>query len=168
MDHFINNDLPRIRDSNNTADKLREGEILQFFITVSADENVREYVRLVAKEWYRVTHGEDDDPAVLATVFFFVATGLPPKASMLLKEAKEVIRIFRNSGFNSQAVTDFIVNHAPEANRGDLLKFWEEELKSEAEVYLADNDPDFPDSHMERALDYLRKHCSATWKGRGR
>ncbi|MFZ4537941.1 hypothetical protein [Propionivibrio sp.] len=169
MDRFIEKDLPQIREPGSTADKLLYGDCIQsYFISESLDEDVREYDRLVAKEWDRVTRGEADDPAVLATVFFFVATGLPPKASMLLKEAKEVIRLFRTSGFNSQAVTDFVVNHAPEAIREDLQKSWTDDLKDEAEEQLADNDPNFPDTHMDRGLDYLRKTCAAAWKGNRR
>ena len=69
-----------------------------YFVSESLDEDVREYDRLVAKEWDRVTRGEADDPAVVATVFFFVATGLPPKASMLLRRPK------KSSAFSGRAV----------------------------------------------------------------
>jgi hypothetical protein len=169
MDRFIERDLPQIRDAGNTADKLLYGDSAEvYFVSESLDEDVREYDRLVAKEWHRVTGGDADDPAVLATVFFFLATGLPPKASMLLKEAKEVIRVFRTSGFASRAVIDYVDNHAPEAMREDLQKFWEDDLKSEAQEQLADNDPNWPDIYMERALEYLRKTCCAAWKGRAR
>ena len=136
-----------------------------FFVAESVDDDVREYNRLVAREWDRVTRGEADDPAVLATVFLFVATGLPPKASMLLKEAKEIIRVFRNDGFDSQAVEDFVTGKAPEAMREDLLRFWSEDLRREAEEGLADTDPRWPDTHMERALKYLRSSCAVSWKG---
>jgi hypothetical protein len=167
--HFIDADLTQIRAPGITADKLLYGETAQvFFVSESLDEDVREYDRLVAREWDRVTRGDADDPAVLATVFLFVATGLPPKATMLLKEAREVIRIFRSSGFDAPAVLRFIAEHAPEASRDDLKAFWEDDLKSEAETQLADSDPSWPDSHMERAADYLRKTCCAAWKGRRR
>lgn len=169
MDRFIERDLPRIRASSSTADKLLYGDAGEmYFVSENLDEDVREYDRLVAKEWDRVTHGEADDPAVVATVFFFVATGLPPKASMLLREAREIIRIFRTCGFDSRAVLKFVGDHAPEAIRGDLLKSWENDLKSDAEAQLIDNDPNWPDTHMERALEYLRKTCRVAWKARRR
>jgi hypothetical protein len=169
MDRFIEKDLPQIRAPGSTADKLLYGETSQsFFVSENLDEDVREYDRLVAKEWDRVTRGDADDPAVLATVFLFVATGLPAKATMLLKEAKEVIRIFRTVGFDSQAVIDFIDQHAPEAIREDLRTSWESDLKNEAEEQLADSDPNWPDAYMERAVEYLRKTCCATWKGHRR
>lgn len=169
MKRFLAKDLPQIRDPGSTADKLLYGDSVQaYFVRQSLDEDVREYDRLVAKEWDRVTRGEADDPAVVATVFFFLATGLPPKASMLLREAKEVIRIFRTSGFDSPAVLDFIRTHAPEAVQEDLQKSWENDLRSEAEEQLADTDPNWPDSYMERSLEYLRKTCCAEWKSRGR
>jgi hypothetical protein len=169
MDRFIEGDLPQIRASSSTVDKLLYGETGgMYFVSESLDEDVREYDRLVAKEWDRVTRGEADDPAVVATVFFFVATGLAPKASMLLREAKEVIGVFRRCGFGSQAVTKFLDDHAPEAIREELQKFWKDELKSEAEEQLSDRDPNWPDTHMERALEYLRKTCWVAWKARRR
>lgn len=169
MQHFIDNDLPQIRNPENTADKLLYGGAGHtFFVSESVDEDVREYDRLVAKEWDRVTRGDADDPAVLATVFLFVATGLPPKASMLLKEAKAVIESFRSTGFDSPAVIRFIDEHAPEALRDDLKKFWADDLCSEAEDQLADTDPNYPDTHMERSLEYVRKTCCSSWKARNR
>lgn len=169
MDRFIEMDLPRIRASSSTADKLLYGESGEmYFVVGSLDEDVREYDRLVAREWDRVTHGEADDPAVVATVFLFLATGLPPKASMLLREAREVIRVFRTSGFDSRAVIGFVGEHAPEAMRKDLQKFWKDELLGEAEQQLGDRDPNWPDTHMERALEYLRTTCRAAWKARRR
>lgn len=169
MDRFIERDLPRIRAASSTADKLLYGDAGEnYFVSESLDDDVREYDRLVAKEWDRVTRGEADDPAVVATVFIFVATGLPPKASMLLREAKEVIAAFRSSGFDSQAVIRFVDDHAPEAIREELQKFWTGELKGEAEEQLSDHDPNWPDTHMERALEYLRKTCRVAWKARRR
>jgi len=169
MDRFIKRDLPQIRTVSSTADKLLYGESGEgYFVSESLDEDVREYDRLVAKEWDRVTRGEADDPAVVATVFFCVATGLPPKATLLLREAKEVIRVFRTSGFDSQAVIKFVGDHAPEAIREELRKFWKDELTGEAEEQLSDRDPNWPDTHMERALEYLRKTCRVAWKARRR
>jgi len=169
MDRFIEKELPQIRAASSTADKLLYGESGEmYFVSESLDEDVREYDRLVAREWDRVTRGEADDPAVVATVFLFVAAGLPPKASMLLREAKEIIRVFRTSGFDSQAVIKFVGEHAPEAIREDLQKSWADDLKCEAEDQLANSDPNWPDTHMERALEYLRKTCRAAWKARRR
>jgi len=169
MDRFIEKDLPQIRAAASSADKLLYGDAGEnYFVGESLDEDVREYDRLVAREWDRVTHGESDDPAVVATVCLFVATGLPPKASMLLREAKDIIRIFRTSGFDSTAVIKYVSDQAPEAMREDLQKFWNKELRSEAEEQLGDRDPNWPDTHMERALEYLRTTCRATWKARRR
>lgn len=169
MARFIARDLPRIRAASSTADKLLYGESGEvYFVSESLDEDVREYDRLVAKEWDRVTRGETDDPAVVATVFFFVATGFPPKATMLLREAKDIVRVFRTAGFDSPAVIKFVNEHAPESIREDLQKSWADDLKREAEDQLADHDPNWPDTHMERALEYLRKTCQVAWKARKR
>ncbi|MDP2254209.1 MAG: hypothetical protein Q8J60_08505, partial [Thiobacillus sp.] len=127
MDRFIETDLPQIRASSSTVDKFLYGNSGgTYFVSESLDEDVREYDRLVAREWDRVTRGEADDPAVVATVFLFLATGFPPKASLLLREAKEIIRVFRTCGFDSEAVIKFVDDHAPEAMREDLQKFWKD------------------------------------------
>lgn len=169
MARFVEQDLPRIRMAGQTADKLLHGEAAQpWFVRESLDEDVSAYDRLVAREWHRVTRGEADDPQVLATVFLRLAAGLPPKSSMLLKDAREIVRIFRTRGFDAQAVLDFVDRNAPESLRQDLRHMWADELRPEAEERLADTDPNWPDSHMERALDYLREACRATWKRRGR
>ena len=169
MQQFIDQDLPYIRKPTNTADKLLYGQAGgPYFIQESIDDDVREYDRMVAKEWDRITQGESDDPAVLATVFLMLATGLPPKASMLLREAKDIIRNYRTQGFDTQAVIRFIDEHAPESLQEELRKFWAEDLKRDAEEQISDTDPNWPDTHMERATEYLRKTCAASWKGKKR
>ena len=169
MERFIATDLPQIRAPGSSADKLLHGDYVQsYFVSQSLDDDVREYDRLVAKEWDRVTRGEADDPAVVATVFLFIATGFAAKASMLLREAKEVVRSYRVSGFDSAAVLAFINTHAPEATREDLQRFWLNDLMNEAEEGLADLDPNWPDAYMERALEYLRSSCIASWKKKSR
>lgn len=167
MGRFVETILPRIRAASCTADKLLyDMESLHlFFVKPSLDEDSREYGRLVSKEWDRVTRGEADDPAVIATVFFFVATGFPPKASMLMREAKEVVRVFRESGFDSSAVVAFINEHAPIAFQKSLLDTWKGDLRIDAEHQLSD-DPERPDTYMARALEFLRTTCRATWKKR--
>lgn len=169
MNRFIDKSLPQIRKSASTADKLLYGNTGEvYFISENLDEDVREYDRLVAREWDRVTRGEADDPAVVATVLLFVATGMPAKASMLLREGKDVIRHFRTQGFDSPSVIRFIDEHAPESIRDGLQKSWLEDLKRDAEEQLDNSDPDRPDTHMERGLEYLRKTCAASWKTRRR
>ena len=103
---------------------------------------------------------------MLATVFLLIATGFAPKASLLKREAKALVRVFRNSGLDSKAVRRFISEHAPASQHDDLNKFWADDLQPEAEQQLADIDPLWPDTHMDRALNYLKKTCCATWKGR--
>ncbi|MBT9539157.1 MAG: hypothetical protein IV098_04700 [Thiobacillus sp.] len=165
MARFIEQDLAQIRAEDTTADRLLYGDTAQpYFVSESLDEDVSEYDRLVAKEWQRVTRGESDDPQVLATVFLLLATGLPPKATLLLKDAKEVTRIFRSSGFDSDAVLAFVEQNAPESQRADLRRAWSDDIRREAEDRLADTDPNWPDSYMERALAYLHGACRATWK----
>lgn len=169
MAQFIAKDLPLLRKSATTADKVLYGQAgAAYFVRENLNEDARVYDRLVAREWDRITHGDADDPAVVATVFLLIATGYAPRPALLLREARSVIGRFRTQGFDSDAVVNFIGEYAPESQREDLQRFWLEDLKRDAEEQLSDTDPNWPDTHMERALDYLRKTCVARWKGRKR
>lgn len=169
MTDFVAAEIPALRAGTQSVDALLHRDADgDYFINENVAEDLGEYDRLVAKEWTRVTKGDSDDPNVLATLFLRLATGQPPAASLLQREAKEVIQTFRQRGFDSKAVIDYIEAHAPHQSQGELKHFWQEDLRPEAEVHLADTDPEMPDTHMERALPYLRKTCNAAWKGRAR
>lgn len=169
MQEFIDDSLPRLLSAEKSVDELLNAEMQgAFFIREMPDEDVFAYDKTVAREWVRITKGEADDPAVLATIFLNIATGHPPKAAALLKEAKSIIESFRKNGFDSSAVTAFIDEHAPFEQREDLKAMWSQDLRPDAEIHLADNDPQMPDSYMDRALKYFKKNCVATWKGSSR
>jgi hypothetical protein len=169
MSRFINEIIPALRADGKSADALLHGEAAgDYFVNESVTEEIGEYDQLVAKEWHRVTKGDGDDPSVVSTIFLLIATGFAPKASLLLREAKEIIQSFRKSGFSSKAVLDYIEAQAPHEMREDLKDLWLADLKPEAEIDLADLDPEMPDSHMERALRYMQTTCQCSWKGRGR
>lgn len=164
---FCAQQLPALIGNTRSADEILHGTGQDsFFIRDTPEDDVVAYDRLVAREWVRVTKGEGDDPAVLASIFLAVATGHPAKAAVLLREAKSIIATFRTNGFDSAAVLAFIDAHAPFEQREDLKALWLEDLQPEASVHLADNDAQMPDSHMERALKYFRQTCATTWKGR--
>lgn len=166
MQAFVEVTVPRLKASTSSVDEILHGETQgAFFIRDVSEEDVVAYDKLVAKEWVRITKGDADDPAVLATIFLAIATGQAPKAAALLKDAKAIIAAFRSNGFDSDAVLAFIDQHAPFEQREDLKAMWLQDLKPDAEIHLADNDPQMPDAYMERALGYFRKNCVATWKG---
>jgi len=165
MDDFLVEDLPRLRAAS--ADELLDGDhVRPWFVRESLDEAAGEYDKLVAKTWHRVTKGDGDDPQVVSTVLLRVATGLDPKATLLLKDGRELIAAYRERGFDDAVVQSFIDEHVPVALREELTSFWNEELAPEAGDRLADTDPDWPDAHMERSLAYLRATCRASWKAR--
>jgi hypothetical protein len=169
MQEFVDGVLPRLKSPEKSPDEILHAETQgTFFVREAPEEDVVAYDRLVAREWVRITKGNADDPAVLATIFLNVATGHPPKAGALLKEAKNIIAAFRDKGFDAKAVAAFIDEHAPFEQREDLKAMWSQDLQPDAEIHLADNDPQMPDSHMDRALKYFRQNCVANWKGSGR
>ncbi len=166
MEEFIASALPRLRSPEKSADEILHAEAQgAFFVREAPEEDVVAYDKLVAREWVRITRGDADDPAVLATIFLCVATGHPPKAAALLKEAKAIIAAFRERGFDDRAVESFVDSHAPFEQREDLKSMWSQDLRPDAEIHLADNDPQMPDAYMERALRYFRRNCVANWKG---
>lgn len=169
MQDFVETTLPRLKSGEKSADEILHAEAQgAFFIREMPEEDVVAYDKLVAREWVRITKGDADDPAVLATIFLNVATGHPAKATALLKEAKLIIQAFRARGFDSAAVLAFIDEHAPFEQKEDLKAMWLEDLKPDAEVHLADNDPQMPDAYLERSLQWFRKNCMASWKGSSR
>jgi hypothetical protein len=165
MADFVEQTLPRLRATDRSADELLHVEAQgAFFVREVPEEEILAYDKAVAREWVRITKGDADDPAVLATIFLCVATGHPAKASVLLREAKSIIAAFRERGFDAPAVEAFIEAHAPFEQRADLKTMWQQDLRPEAETHLADNDPQMPDSYMERALKYFKKTCVGSWK----
>ncbi|MBS1157893.1 MAG: hypothetical protein H6R15_312 [Proteobacteria bacterium] len=166
---FIDEALPRLLAAEKSPDEILHAEAQgAFFIRDMPEEDVVAYDKLVAREWVRITKGEADDPAVLATIFLSVATGHSPKPAALLKDAKSIIQSFRAKGFDSSAVLAFIDEHAPFEQKEDLKAMWTQDLRPDAEVHLADNDRQMPDAYMERALKYFRQNCVANWKGSSR
>jgi len=169
LQEFIDSTLPRLQAADKSVDEILHAEAQgAFFVREVPEEDVVAYDKLVAREWVRITKGDADDPAVLATIFLNVATGHPPKAAALLKEAKAIIQSFRTNGFDSNAVLAFIDAYAPFEQREDLKAMWAQDLKPDAEIHLADNDPQMPDAYMERALKYFKQNCIGSWKGSSR
>lgn len=169
MKEFVEATLPRLQSKKASPDEILHAESQgAFFVRDVPEEDVVAYDKLVAREWVRITKGNADDPAVLATIFLSVATGHPPKAAAMLKDAKSIIAAFRDKGFNSSAVTAFIDDHAPFEQREDLKTMWMQDLRPDAEIHLADNDPQMPDTYMDRALKYFKQNCVGTWKGSDR
>lgn len=164
MAQFIKDKLPALKSPEIKPADFLHGDLAGlYFVRESLDEEIGAFDQLVAKEWVRITKGQTD-PATMATIFLFIATGQSPKASALQKEAKTIISQFRATGFDSTAVCSFIDEHAPFEQRQELKTLWLEDLKPEAEIHLAD--PEGDDTYMDRALPYLKRTLVASWKGR--
>lgn len=173
MERFEKNLLPKIRAKSTTSgaaiskdveEKLHRGiDDLTFFTIEDVNEDCFQFEALTSKAWQRVTGGEIDDPAVLATVFYLLATGQSPKPTMLLREAKELVQVFRTSGFDSPAVIEYIAQHAPIKDQEKLKALWLEDLKPEGERFMDDSESG-TDTHMTRALNYLKSACAVAWK----
>lgn len=164
MQAFISNQLPELKSADNPPTDFLYGDRAGlYFVRESLEEELGEFDQLVTHEWSRITRGKTD-PATLATIFLLIATGQTPKASALLKDAKSIISQFRSHGFDGAAVCQFIDEQAPFEQRRELKSMWLEDLQPEAEIRLAD--PDGDDTHMDRALPYLKQTVAAAWKGR--
>ncbi len=138
-----------------------------FFLANSHNEDdLKKYQQIAANEWYKLTKGEDDDK-IFTTILLFVAVGLKPKSSMLLRDSEEVIRAFRSTGFDNESAVKFIDDYAPYEYIDDLKKLLDE-LESDCEIYFSNDNPELPDQHLERALKHMQSLCNVTWKGRNR
>lgn len=164
MQGFVRDKLPDLRSKDfKPAEFIHGDRGGMYFIRESLEEDVGEYDKLVAEKWVKLSKGKSD-PATIFTLFLFIATGHKPKASMLQKEGKAIIQVFREQGFQSEQVCEFIHEFAPYEQRSELTQMWLEDLKPEAEIHLAD--PERDDTYMERALRYLQQSCAVSWKGR--
>jgi hypothetical protein len=154
--------LPTLKDKSIQPEQLIHGDNLWFFTVPNSIEDMEEYSQLVNNEWSRITKGSSN-PATHATIFYLVATGQKPKASLLKKDAKAIVAKVRESGFDSSAVIKFIKETAPIEHQSDFVTDWEGDLLPEATIHLSD--PHNDDTYMDRALTYLKQSCVASWKG---
>lgn len=165
LDDFCGRLLPLLKSKKWTAEDVIAGAGAgTYFVDDSLDEDLAHYEQIVATEWTKATGGRND-PDTLATVFLRLAAGMPPKPSLLLREAKALIGAVRANGFDSAAVVRFIETCAPLGKQEGLLHMWQGDLLPEAEGQLAD--PAGDDTKMVRALKYLRECCIANWKSAG-
>lgn len=165
LDDFCGRLLPLLKSKKWTAEDVIAGAGAgTYFVDDSLDEDLAHYEQIVATEWTKATGGRND-PDTLATVFLRLAAGMPPKPSLLLREAKALIGAVRANGFDSAAVVHFIETCAPLGKQEGLLHMWQGDLLPEAEGQLAD--PAGDDTKMVRALKYLRECCIANWKSAG-
>jgi hypothetical protein len=165
LDDFRGRLLPLLKSKKWTAEDVIAGAGAgTYFVDDSLDEDLAHYEQIVATEWTKATGGRND-PDTLATVFLRLAAGMPPKPSLLLREAKALIGAVRANGFDSAAVVRFIETCAPLGKQEGLLHMWQGDLLPEAEGQLADLAGD--DTKMVRALKYLRECCIANWKSAG-
>jgi len=164
MDSFSGETLALLRDGAIPPTEFIHGRhAAMFYLRESLEEEAGHADELVSKEWRRITRGHAD-AETLATLFLRLATGASPKTCLLQREARVLIHQYRTAGFDDAAVLQFIDEHAPYEQRLALTELWEKDLRQDAEVYLSDTTQD--DTHMERALKYLKQTCNATWKGR--
>jgi hypothetical protein len=163
---FTEHQLRRLKGKRWSAEDVISGEGQgTFFVDMSIDDDVAEYERITTTEWSKVTRGRTD-PDFLATVFLSMAAGMPPKRSLLLREAKALIAAVRENGFDSVSVIKFIETYAPPDKQEGLLHMWKDDLLPDAEMQLLD--PLRDDTTMVRALRYLKEYGIANWKSDGR
>ncbi|MEJ2792268.1 hypothetical protein WAE56_02525 [Iodobacter sp. LRB] len=156
MAGFIAFELPKIKAAQFMPETC-------YFLDADISE-ISNHDHQQAQHWRKLSH--DNDEQSVATLFLLAATELPLKSSLLKREAKELISKYRESGFNAEAIRQFIEHIIPVAYQEELTRYWNSELKNTASFELANDDPERPDFYMERALKYLQSICNANWKGR--
>lgn len=149
------NDAPLLLDAKAGLDRLLHDLETRYFVAEGGMDDIADFDAFVSKEWHQVTQGKED-PYSRLTAFLCLATGMPPKTSLGLAEAKNAIRRVREHGFDSAAVSAFIKDSAPFDIKDNLLALWQDEFLPEAELALLDGD----DLQFAQGLAFLRENCN--------
>jgi len=130
---------------------------LFFFDGHSLDEIARHDAGQ-AEQWRAITGAHGSHTDVQCAVLLCVATGVEPVPSLRKKDATAIWMNYRTSGFDDEAVADFIDSIAPFEYQDDLRRLWDEDLSQEAEAHL--------DADKDSALLYLNQTCRSSWTQR--
>lgn len=159
QERFLKQVLPIIRNES-ASDICNNPERfagLFFFDGHSLDEIAHHDVGR-AEQWRAITGSHGSHTDVQCAVLLCVATGVEPVRSLRKKDATAIWMNYRSSGFDDEAVSDFIESVAPFEYQEDLRRLWEEDLAQEAEAHL--------DADKDSALLYLNQTCRSSWTQR--
>lgn len=148
-------DLPLLADTARHLDAVLDLLDARYFLRETGLEDIDGFDAFVSQEWAALTKGKED-PYSRLTVLLCLASGVKPKTTLSVTEARALIRRVREHGFDEDAVPDLINASAPFSIRSDLLSMWEDEFFPEAQMRLLDE----VDEKYVFAMQFLNENCN--------
>ena len=150
-------DAAKLLDSSLPARKLFDQTpafMGRYFWLEDALSEVDHHDRSTHGAWEKFTGGNSDDGSLL-TLFFCLASHAAPKTLLTEKSAATLIRKVKKAGFNPEAASQYIEDHAPAQYQNDYSQLWANFAEEAAPVLKSDA----VGSHDD-ALALLRRECN--------
>lgn len=149
-----NEDIPKIvNQSIPLATIFADLKVCQYFFLFDPLNDVSLFDKKLAEEWFSLTGGTEDD-ALLLTLFLCAASGLPPKTSLMVGDAKKAVLSIRENGLLEKEVSK-LIKKAPHDEVDQLSALWGDFIE-DARSYLLDES----DDKLSQVISYLMDHCN--------
>lgn len=149
-----NDDIPKIvNQSIPLATVFSDLKARQYFFLFDPLNDVSQFDKKLAEEWFSLTGGVEDD-VLLLTLFICAASGVAPKTSLKVSEAKKAVLNIREKGVLEKEVTR-LIKKAPHDESEQLLALWGDFIE-DARSFLLDKE----DEKLVQVMSYLKDHCN--------
>ncbi len=149
-----NEDIPKIVNQSMPIEAVfGDLKVRKYFFLFNPLNEVSQFDKMLAKEWFSLTGGVEDD-ALLLTLFLCILAGAQPKTELTINEAKKIVSTLREKGPLEKEVSK-LIEKAPHDEIGQLQALWEDFIE-EARPFLLDKS----DEKLEQVMSYLMDHCN--------
>ena len=128
-------------------------KVRQYFFLFDPMNDVSQFDKKLAEEWFVLTNGTEDD-ALLLSLFISASAGLKLKTSLTVAEVKKAVLNIRENGLFEKEVIK-LIKKAPHDEQEQLQSLWTEFIE-DASLYLLDES----DENLSEAVAYLKDHCN--------
>ena len=147
-------DIPQIVSlSVPLASIFADLKVRQYFFLFDPMNDVSQFDKKLAEEWFVLTNGTEDD-ALLLSLFISAAAALKLKTSLTVTEVKKAVLNIRENGLLEKEVIK-LIKKAPHDEQEQLQSLWSEFIE-DASLYLLDES----DENLSEAVAYLKDHCN--------
>ena len=147
-------DIPKIvSPSVPLATIFADLKVRQYFFLFDPMNDVSQFDKKLAEEWFVLTNGTEDD-ALLLSLFISASAGLKLKTSLTVAEVKKAVLNIRENGLLEKEVIK-LIKKAPHDEQEQLKSLWSEFIE-DASLYLLDES----DENLSEAVVYLKDHCN--------
>lgn len=103
--------------------------------------------------WNRAMQGHDDEASLL-TLLVCIASASPKKTILTEKQAASLVRKIRKNGWQPEAASQFVADHAAQVHQPDFQALWASFVQESTSTLCSDMDYQLYD-----ALALLRREC---------